>query len=393
MTESANPYRISRLWAEFVDPAMERAYRLHMQPLLARHLRVALWVWGCLLLAFGLQDLQALGMSDEFLILAGCRALQAALVFALALLLPRYPGLAASGYAVTALEITGLVLFLPIYFLRPDIATITVMVLALMLLAMFLFVPNRLKLTLLSAAVGVALILVSIWSKGLGADVFIGALILMSLPMITGFFATQQLHTVQRRQFAMYSQARRANRELKKEVERRRLLEEELKRQATTDPLTGLFNRRQYEMLFRRERERCRRQGSAICVAMADLDRFKALNDEFGHDGGDEALRHVARLFTSKLREGDVVGRFGGEEFIILLPDTGVAEAERVVERLRQALEEEPLMVAGSPCSLTATFSLSLVLDSENDISETLRRVDAGLYRGKRAGRNQVVVV
>src|SRR5690554_4906774 len=150
MTESANPYRISRLWAEFVDPAMERAYRLHMQPLLARHLRVALWVWGCLLLAFGLQDLQALGMSDEFLILAGCRALQAALVFALALLLPRYPGLAASGYAVTALEITGLVLFLPIYFLRPDIATITVMVLALMLLAMFLFVPNRLKLTLLS---------------------------------------------------------------------------------------------------------------------------------------------------------------------------------------------------------------------------------------------------
>src|SRR5690554_3394033 len=372
MTESANPYRISRLWAEFVDPAMERAYRLHMQPLLARHLRVALWVWGCLLLAFGLQDLQALGMSDEFLILAGCRALQAALVFALALLLPRYPGLAASGYAVTALEITGLVLFL---------------------LAMFLFVPNLLKLSLMSAAVGVTLILVSIWSKGLGADVIIGALILMSLPVVTGFFATQQLHTVQRRQFAMYSQARRANRELKKEVERRRLLEEELKRQATTDPLTGLFNRRQYEMLFRRERERCRRQGSAICVAMADLDRFKALNDEFGHDGGDEALRHVARLFTSKLREGDVVGRFGGEEFIILLPDTGVAEAERVVERLRQALEEEPLMVAGSPRSLTATFSLSLVLDSENDISETLRRVDAGLYRGKRSGRNQVVVV
>src|SRR5690606_15110653 len=142
MTESANPYRISRLWAEFVDPAMERAYRLHMQPLLARHLRVALWVWGCLLLAFGLQDLAALGMSDEFLTLAACRALQAALVSALALLLPRYPGLAASGYAGTALEITGLVLFLPIYFLRPDIATITVMVLALMLLAMFLFVPR-----------------------------------------------------------------------------------------------------------------------------------------------------------------------------------------------------------------------------------------------------------
>src|SRR5690554_817837 len=393
MTESANPYRISRLWAEFVDPAMERAYRLHMQPLLARHLRVALWVWGCLLLAFGLQDLQALGMSDEFLILAGCRALQAALVFALALLLPRYPGLAASGYAVTALEITGLVLFLPIYFLRPDIATITVMVLALMLLAMFLFVPNRLKLTLLSAAVGVTLILVSIWSKGLGADVIIGALILMSLPVVTGFFATQQLHTVQRRQFAMYSQARRANRELKKEVERRRLLEEELKRQATTDPLTGLFNRRQYEMLFRRERERCRRQGTTICVAMGDLDHFKSLNDQLGHDSGDIALQYVAKLFVSHLREGDVVGRFGGEEFIILLPDTDIAEAAVVIERLRKALDTNPVPLQDRQWNLTATFSVSAVLDSETNIVETLRRVDAGLYQGKRDGRNRVVVV
>src|SRR5690606_36788602 len=138
MTESANPYRISRLWAEFVAPTMERAYLRHMQPWLARQVRVALWVWGCLLLAFGLQDLLVLGMSGEFLILAGCRALQAALVFALALLLPRYPGLAVSGYAVMALEISGLVLFLPIYFLRPDIATITVMVLALQILVMFL---------------------------------------------------------------------------------------------------------------------------------------------------------------------------------------------------------------------------------------------------------------
>src|SRR5690606_19848793 len=165
MTESANPYRISRLWAEFVDPTMERAYLRHMQPLLARQLRVALWVWGCLLLAFGLQDLLVLGMSDEILILAGCRALQAALVFVLALLLPRYPGLAVSRYANTALELSGLVLFLPIDFQRHDNATILVVVLALMLLAMFLFVPNRLKLTLLSAAVGVVLILVSIWSK------------------------------------------------------------------------------------------------------------------------------------------------------------------------------------------------------------------------------------
>lgn len=166
-----------------------------------------------------------------------------------------------------------------------------------------------------------------------------------------------------------------------------------MRRQATTDPLTGLFNRRQYEMLFRRERERCRRQGTAICVAMVDLDYFKALNDELGHDCGDMALKHVATLFTNQLREGDVVGRFGGEEFIILLPDTGPAEAERVIERLRQTLENTPVSLQGEPRRLTATFSISAVLDDETDISETLRRVDRGLYRGKRAGRNRVVMV
>src|SRR5690606_438399 len=173
----------------------------------------------CLLLAFGRQELRDLVMFVDFLLLVVCRALQAALVFALALLLPRYPGLAVSGYAVPALERTGLVLVLPIYFLRPDIATITVMVLALMLLAMFLLVPNRLKLTLLSAAVGGTRVLVSIWSRGLGAQVIIGRLIVMPLPVVTGFFAPHQLHTVQRRPVAMSSQARRGNRELRKDLE------------------------------------------------------------------------------------------------------------------------------------------------------------------------------
>lgn len=393
MSVSTDPYRISRLWAEFVDPDVEKAYRLHLQSLMARQLRVALWVWGGLLLAFGLLDLQALGWTSAFFILLTCRAAQAAMVFSLALLLRRYPQWAPAGYAVTVLEIIGFVLFLPIYILRPEVAIITVGVFGLMLLAMFLFVPNRLKFMLLAAMVGVLLMLLCIIMNGRSADVVIGAVFILALPVITGFFAAQHLKAIQRRQFAMFNQVRNANRELKKEVERRKLLEEELKRQATTDPLTGLFNRRQYEMLFRRERERCRRQGTSICVAMGDLDQFKRLNDQMGHDSGDIALQHVARLFTSHLREGDVVGRFGGEEFIILLPDTDVAEAASVIERLRRALELSPVPLQDRSWNLTVTFSVSAVLDNEKDVVETLRRVDAGLYQGKREGRNQVVVV
>jgi len=146
-------------------------------------------------------------------------------------------------------------------------------------------------------------------------------------------------------------------------------------------------------MLFRRERERCRRQNTAISVAMADLDSFKALNDELGHDAGDLALKHVARLFQQHLREGDVVGRFGGEEFVIVLPDTGAAEAQLVVERLRSMLEGTPVVLKGQPRCITATFSVSVVQEDESEVAQALRRVDEGLYQGKRAGRNRVMVV
>lgn len=393
MGPSRDRYHISALWAEFTDSEMEKAFRVQMQPMLVRQLRVALRVWAGLLLAFGLLDLQALGWTQDFYILAACRSLQALMLLTLAFMLARRPEWVSSGYVVTTLEIVGFILFMPIYFLRPDISTLTIAVLGLMLLTMFLFVPNRLKFTLLAAIAGMLLGVVGVALNGHGPQIVTGAIFILALPTVTGFFGAQQLHKVQRRQFAMFNQARKANHALKKEMERRKLLEEELKRQATTDPLTGLFNRRQYEMLFRRERERCRRQGSAICVAMGDLDHFKSLNDQLGHDSGDVALQHVAKLFISQLREGDVVGRFGGEEFIILLPDTDIAEAAMVIERLRKALEINPVQLQSQQWSLTATFSVSAVLDGETDIVETLRRVDAGLYQGKRGGRNQVVVV
>lgn len=392
MNNSNALYKITAL-GEFADAGVEHAYRAHMQPLVARHLRVALAVWGSLILLFGILDLQSLGWSPDFYILLVCRVLQATMLFIFAFMLKKRPQLVSSGHVTTALEIIGFFLFMPIYFLRPDIATFTIGVIGLILLAMFLFVPNRLVLTLLAAVVGSVVTLVCIAMNGRSADVLIGAFFLLALPVITGFFASQQLHIVQRKQYAMFNKANKANRELEQEMERRKVLEQELKRQATTDPLTGLFNRRQYEMLFRRERERCRRQGTVICLAMADLDSFKLLNDELGHDSGDIALKHVADLFTAQLREGDVVGRFGGEEFIILLPDTGTTEAERVIERLRMRLENTPVMLKGEPRTITATFAVSAVWDSETDILETLRRVDDGLYTGKRAGRNRVVVV
>ena len=168
-------------------------------------------------------------------------------------------------------------------------------------------------------------------------------------------------------------------------------MEAELKRQATTDPLTGLLNRRQYEMLFNRERERCTRQEKHISLCVADLDYFKRINDTYGHDVGDLALRHVADLFNRTLRQSDVLGRYGGEEFVLILPDTDLDQAADVVNRLREALQASTLKIPSGEIRLTATFGLAQVAGAEKNIDSVIKRADRALYDGKAAGRNRVM--
>src|SRR5690606_12094823 len=141
-------------------------------------------------------------------------------------------------------------------------------VIGLLFISMFVFVPNRLRYSVISALTGLAGILVTMIIVGRPASVVFGAFVLLILPIMVGFFATQRLQIVQRQQYAEFTRANETNRELQAEIERRKVLEQELNRQATTDPLTGLFNRRQYEMLFDRECERSKRNGShlSLCV-------------------------------------------------------------------------------------------------------------------------------
>ncbi|RHW21721.1 GGDEF domain-containing protein [Pseudomonas jilinensis] len=392
-TDAALSYQLSTWRGEFVEPEVEQAFRRHIERSVVRHLRVAVLVWAILLLLFGGLDYLDLGWSDGFLVLMSTRILQAALLLAFAWRLGQRPELATTGYAVTALEALGFVLFFLIYFARPDIVIWNIGVTLIMLISMFIFIPSRVYPTLLAALFGIAGTLYCLALTGLSTGLLVGVSFILMLPVVVGFVAALRLQLVQRHEFALYTEVAEANRELKAEIERREALELELKRQATTDPLTGLFNRRQYEMLFVRERERCRRQNSPMCLCIADLDHFKALNDKLGHDAGDAALRHVASLFARHMRQSDVLGRFGGEEFIMLLPDTDEQQAGCMVERLRQALEQSPLLLSSDrDYPLTATFAVTRVQDDEKTIRDTIRRADKGLYQGKRAGRNRVVL-
>lgn len=166
---------------------------------------------------------------------------------------------------------------------------------------------------------------------------------------------------------------------------------ERIRRLATRDELTGLPNRRHALELMGHEARRTQRQNAAMCLCMIDLDHFKRINDSLGHAAGDQVLRRLAQVATRHLRQSDVMARWGGEEFLLLLPDTTLAEAQEVVERLRGAVDQ-PDTWAERP-ELRVSFSAGLARHrSDETMDATIARADQALYLAKGQGRNRVVV-
>lgn len=156
---------------------------------------------------------------------------------------------------------------------------------------------------------------------------------------------------------------------------------------ARTDPLTGLANRRRLEEVLALEIERARRHRLSLSAVMVDLDRFKDVNDTYGHLVGDRVLQFVASVLTEKTRTCDLVCRYGGEEFLVLLPDTSASQAVVLAERLRLALSQTP--PAGMQRAITASLGVA-ALSLQGPIGSILEPVDAALYRAKANGRNRV---
>lgn len=171
--------------------------------------------------------------------------------------------------------------------------------------------------------------------------------------------------------------------ELEKELERLGALVHQ-------DQLTGALNRHGLDQAFRREAARTDRCGSPLALALLDVDDFKRLNDTYGHQAGDDTLVHVARAIGEQIRPSDILCRFGGEEFLLLLPDTGLKEAMMVMERLQRSLEAHPATHAGH--RLTVTFSAGLALRRREESREALVvRADRALYRAKKNGKNRAL--
>lgn len=391
MTNKTGRYALSVWRGEFLHGDTERAYREHVKEASARHLIVALRVWGFLLVAFGWLDYMALGLSDGFYHLMGSRLLTAFMLLSFSVMVSYRPELAKNGTGVSILEVLGFLLFFIIYFVRPDIVIWNIGVTVIILISLYIFIPNRVVHSNIVALFGIAGTLYCVGLGDVEPAVLVGLGFLLSLPTVIGYFAAVRLNLGHRQEYALFMETVQVNQSLQAEIRRREALEVELKLQATTDPLTGLLNRRQYETLFRREQERVRRHAGKLSLCVTDLDHFKKINDEHGHDVGDQVLRHISDLFVETLRHTDIVGRFGGEEFILLLPDTDLESAMVVINRLREKLQASPVRADGKEIRITATFAVTEVRAEDATIEEVIRRADKALYQGKEAGRNQVV--
>jgi diguanylate cyclase (GGDEF)-like protein len=160
---------------------------------------------------------------------------------------------------------------------------------------------------------------------------------------------------------------------------------------ARTDALTGLANRRAFDEAAQLEIQRARRYATPLALVMVDLDYFKAINDKYGHHIGDRVLRNCARILAESVRNVDLVGRWGGEEFAILMPGTDLEEAVRAAERMRVAIADAP-WIDGLDRGYSASFGVAAFHQESPILFSLLGRADAALYAAKNKGRNRVEV-
>lgn len=176
------------------------------------------------------------------------------------------------------------------------------------------------------------------------------------------------------------------------DISQRKKLEEELFHQANTDSLTGISNRRHFMVQAEQETRRAKRFSRRLSIIMMDLDHFKNINDTHGHAVGDTVLETVVRASLESLRESDIMGRLGGEEFAVLLPETELDHAKEVAERLLGDIAKKAAPSPKGPIHCTASLGVAQMKKSESNIDDLLVRADEALFKAKEKGRNRVEI-
>ncbi len=172
-----------------------------------------------------------------------------------------------------------------------------------------------------------------------------------------------------------------------RDISGQKMMEEQLRLLSVTDPLTGVYNRRFLQETLLKEIYRVERHKGVFSLIMFDIDHFKQINDRHGHDTGDQVLKHTVNMIKSRIRTSDCLARWGGEEFLLLLPNTPLADAAALAVKLLDEMRNTPLPEVG-----TVTASLGVTAHISKDTVETIiSRADSLMYEAKKAGRNQLI--
>ena len=177
---------------------------------------------------------------------------------------------------------------------------------------------------------------------------------------------------------------------IERDLTEQKRLQARLEKMATIDPLTELPNRQHILKMARREFSRSQRYHRPFSILMIDIDHFKKINDEYGHSGGDQVLQQLGQICGLELRDPDMLGRLGGEEFVLLLPDTPKANAVHVAERIRERLASSLLNIEKHSLHVTASIGVAELNEYDSEFSDMLDRADMAMYDAKQAGRNKV---
>jgi diguanylate cyclase (GGDEF)-like protein/PAS domain S-box-containing protein len=172
------------------------------------------------------------------------------------------------------------------------------------------------------------------------------------------------------------------------DITQQKRLQQKLQKLATTDELTSVANRRHFIEVLEKEFSRCRRYNTPCSVIILDCDYFKNINDNYGHDVGDQVLQSLAQTINDELRSQDTLGRIGGEEFAIVLPETDIIRGAELAERIRAKVEKENIKTIAQ--SLTITLGITELLAGDSEAKALLKRADKAMYLGKQNGRNRV---
>lgn len=380
------------LTGQFRDRGNELKYRDSIEQRVRFESRLALILVAVLFGMFGITDYNLLGLTREYYLLLTMRITVVSSCLLLAFIIGRKGGYSRNVWlhALPLLIIaTGIILIVP---LRPESLPTQITAVVITIMAFYLLIPNLLTIAAFANLyLTISFLVAAVVFAEIEPVVALRLGLLLVVALIVGYTALLRIEYLQRKQFALLNEERDQNIDLQKEIAHRKSLEEQLRMAAESDALTGVDSRGHFMKRAESLLQRSQFEKVPFSLFMIDVDHFKNVNDTWGHTFGDLILAKIAQVCQQSLRPTDIIGRFGGEEFVVGLPNTNASEAQAVAERIKDSVAA--LTLEGEMCGQRLSVTIGIaVANEEDDLDALITRADDKLYVGKREGRNRVVI-